>query len=75
MWLDDVPGAYNPADIFTKAPSSSLTGQKFCELRDITMGVTPKLYISAGLGERMMQSSDNANLLLERMRNWQDENE
>ena len=39
------------------------------------MGVTPKLYISAGLGERMMQSSDNANLLLERMRNWQDENE
>ena len=73
MWLDDVPGAYNPADIFTKAPSSSLTGQKFCELRDITMGVNPKLYISAGLGERLMQNSENANLLLERMRRWQEE--
>ena len=75
MWLDDVPGAYNPADIFTKAPSSSLSGQKFCELRDKVMGRNPSMYVSSGVAEKLMQNTAGANELLARMRRWQEEYE
>jgi len=40
MWLDDVPGEHNPADIFTKGVEPS---RQFRKLRDIVMGADPNL--------------------------------
>ena len=75
MWLDDVPGVFNPADIFTKPPSSSLSGGKFCQLRDIVMGAMPELYVSPGVNEKLRRGLAGPNDLLVRMKSWQQENE
>ena len=57
---------HNPADIFTKGPSSSLPVHRFKALRDIVMGRRPVLYLS-GAGVKSM------NLLLDQVRwHWPD---
>ena len=61
MWLDDVPGFHNPADIFTKGPSSSLPVHRFQALRDIVMGRRPELYVAVARPKSM-------NLLLDQVR-------
>ena len=48
MWLDDVEGIHNPADIFTKSVEPSA---QFGYLRDVIMGINPILYLSQGVQE------------------------
>ena len=70
MWLDDVAGAENPADIFTKAVTPS---RQFMKLRDITMGVTPELHLSRGVQEMLVgaqHAGAGANSLLTNVRGW-----
>ena len=73
MWLDDVPGMYNPADIFTKGPSSSLPVKRFGELRDVVMGRYPFLFESSGAAEYLRQGQQSANALLTQVRQWQED--
>ena len=73
MWLDDVPGMYNPADIFTKGPSSSLPVKRFGELRDVVMGRYPFLFESSGAAEYLKQGRQSANELLTQVRQWQED--
>ena len=73
MWQDDVPGMYNPADIFTKGPSSSLPVKRFGELRDVVMGRYPFLFESSGAAEYLKQGRQSANELLTQVRQWQED--
>ena len=71
MWLDDVPGEHNPADIFTKVVEPS---RQFRKLRDIVMGADPNLHVSKGVMDVMVKGVDdveNANALLSQVREWQ----
>ena len=65
MWLDDVPGMHNPADIFTKGPSASLPVHRFKALRDVVMGLQPELYLGKDAGGR------SSNVLCQQVRDWQ----
>jgi len=69
LWLDDVAGTDNPADIFTKSVEPS---RQFIKLRDITMGVNPELHLSRGVQEMLGgQGVDGgANTLLSSVREW-----
>ena len=71
MWLDDVPGFHNPADIFTKGASASLPVHRFKKLRDMVMGVTPGMYVSAGMKRMMRGVHTGTSLLLEQVREGQ----
>jgi len=71
MWLDDVPGFHNPADIFTKGPSGSLPVHRFKKLRDMVMGVVPEMYVSAGMKKLMRGVDTGANVLLGQVRDIQ----
>ena len=69
LWLDDVPGKYNPADLFTKNVEPA---HHFCTLRDILMGVVPELHVSRGFQELLNhQDAPDANALLRATRDWQ----
>ena len=69
LWLDDVPGKYNPADLFTKSVEPA---HHFCTLRDVLMGVVPELHMSRGFQDLLNNRDDpNANALLRATRDWQ----
>lgn len=71
MWLDDVPGIENPADIFTKSVEPS---HQFKKLRDLVMGVSQDVYVSPAMHEMMIHgNSSRANALLNSVRAWQNE--
>ena len=62
MWLDDVEGIHNPADIFTKSVEPSA---HFGYLRDVVMGINPTLYLSVGVKELLSTGdTDQGNKLL-----------
>lgn len=62
MWLDDVEGIHNPADIFTKSVEPSA---HFGYLRDVIMGINPTLYLSVGVLELLSAGdTDQGNKLL-----------
>ena len=70
MWLDDVAGTENPADIFTKAVEPS---RQFIKLRDIAMGVVPELHLSRGVTEMLggvAVDAAGANGLVANVRDW-----
>ena len=52
IWLDDVEGVHNPSDIFTKSVEPAT---HFGYLRDVIMGITPVVYLSAGVRELLSQ--------------------
>ena len=70
MWLDDVAGAENPADIFTKSVEPS---KQFEKLRDVTMGVMPELHLSRGVQEILggvLGHEAGTNSLITNVRDW-----
>ena len=75
IWLDDVPGRYNPADIFTKGPSSSLPVCRYEELRDIVMGRVPRLHLSDGAAKLLAAGKGGANALVGQAMAFEYENE
>ena len=75
IWLNDVPGRYNPADIFTKGPSSSLPVCRFVELRDIVMGRVPRLHLSDGAANLLAAGKGGANALVGQAMAFEYENE
>lgn len=70
LWLDDVDGSENPADIFTKDTVGSAL--HFGKLRDIVMGVNPELHLSRGVQEMLTGSGTDAgvNSLVHNVREW-----
>ena len=73
MWLDDVPGVHNPADIFTKGPSASLPVHRFQVLRDVVMGRQPEMYLGTNVEKLMRETPAQVNELLGQVRKWQSE--
>ena len=73
MWLDDVAGKENWADIFTKGACGQLPGVRFAKLRDIVMGVNPELHLSRTVMDMMANKEYTANALLLRSRRLMDE--
>ena len=71
MWLDDVPGVHNPADIFTKGPSASLPVHRFRALRDIVTGRQPDVYLGANVGKMLADGTRSTNALLGQVQRWQ----
>ena len=69
MWLDDVPGVENWADIFTK--SVEPIGQ-FEKLRDVVMGTKPDTYVSPAMADIIRKGSGEANKLLTDALQWLD---
>ena len=70
MWLDDVAGVENPADIFTKSVEPS---KQFEKLRDIAMGTMPELHLSRGVKEMLGGAPGNVagtNSLIASVRTW-----
>ena len=70
MWLDDVAGVENPADIFTKSVEPS---KQFEKLRDIAMGTVPELHLSRGVKEMLGGAPGNVagtNSLIASVRTW-----
>ena len=73
MWLDDVAGKENWADIFTKGACGQLPGVQFVKLRDIVMGVNPELHLSRTVMDMMANREHTTNELLLRSRRLMDE--
>ena len=69
VWLDDVPGTENWADIFTKSVAPI---EQFEKLRDIVMGVRPDKYVSPVMRDALMKRETwGVNKLLDDMDRWQ----
>jgi len=69
VWLDDVPGVENWADIFTKSVAPI---EQFEKLRDIVMGVKPDRYVSPAMYDALANKQVwETNKLLYDMRRWQ----
>ena len=74
MWLDDVPGTENWADMCTKAMHSPGEFHKLC---GVVMGETPDLYLSPSVKEmlRTGKTTRESNGLLQEVADWLDEDE
>ena len=69
IWLDDVPGVENWADIFTKSVAPI---EQFEKLRDIVMGTKPDRYVSPTMGDIIRKRECEANKLLTDALQWLD---
>ena len=69
IWLDDVPGVENWADIFTKSVAPI---EQFEKLRDIVMGRGPDRYVSPAMADAIRKGDCEANKLLADAREWLD---
>ena len=69
IWLDDVPGVENWADIFTKSVAPI---ERFEKLRDIVMGTKPDRYVSPAMGDIIRERECEANKLLTDALQWLD---
>ena len=76
MWLDDVDGKENWADIFTKGACGQLPGVQFAKLRDVIMGINPELHVSRAVMGMMAGAKTEeyaVNKLLLQSRQFMDE--